>query len=420
MIRMCLWADRQLVGWLGHQAGEFFLAYDSSWQTGGRGFALAPQFPLHQERHQGHTVRAFFENLLPEGQALDDVFAALQMREASWFELLGHLGRDLPGVLKLLPEGSAPDVQQAYAPLPLATLNQRLANRAQVPLLMTNVHGGMSLAGAQDKLAVRFNPRSHALSDSVGDSPTTHILKPDTRQARYQPSAINEFACMKLARAIKLPVPDVWLLRTPEAVLVVQRYDRTVDAGGQIQAVHQLDGCQLLGHGSAWKYQRMAGLVSVPLLAHALRALPVTGQDMLQLLRWVMFNYLIGNADAHAKNLSVLVTPTGHRLAPFYDLLCVRVYGDHGLALFIGDDDQFDAVGRHSWEALCEDCGFGLLPTLKEFRRMSQTLLPAWHKVLTPLLQSAHTTPAEVALLHRMTDCFTRQCAAGLSMTDAG
>lgn len=47
---------------------------------------------------------------------------------------------------------------------------------------------------------------------------------------------------MKLARALKLPVPDVWLLRVPEAAYVVQRYDR-VEIAGNIVALHQFDGC---------------------------------------------------------------------------------------------------------------------------------------------------------------------------------
>lgn len=419
MIRLRLWANLQPMGWFGHEAGEFFLEYGDQWLAQADSYPLAPQFALGNARplkFHGYLVRTFFENLLPEGQALEDVVAALHLRDASWFDLLGRLGRELPGVLKLLPEGITPSDQQTYTPLASETLSARLAGREQVPLLLSNVQSGMSLAGAQDKIPVRFDPKTRSLSDSLGDAPTTHILKPDTRQARYQPSAINEYACMQLARALKLPVPDVWLLRVPEAVYVVQRYDRML-TGGRVMGLHQIDGCQLLGHGAAWKYQRSAGLVSLPLLVKALRALPVRGSDMLQLQRWVMFNYLIGNADAHAKNLSLLVDARGYRLAPFYDLLCVRVYGDDSLALFMGDEDHFDTVGRHSWEALCADCGFGLAGTLKEFQRMALALLPAWHTVQARLLQDPATTAAETKLLQRMTACFTQHQAAALSMT---
>ena len=425
MIRLRVWANARPMGWFGHAAGEYFFEYDPQWLTQPGGYVLAPQFALSGgrlgERFTGTLVRSYFENLLPEGGALDDVVSALALRDPSPFELLGQIGKDLPGVLSLLPEDALPVLQQQYQPLPFSELSARL--QSQKPLLVSNSSATMSLPGAQEKMGLRFDAPSKLLSISIGTSPTTHILKPDTCQRRYQPSAINEYACMKLARAIKLPVPDVWLLRVPEAAYVVKRYDR-VSVAGNIVSLHQFDGCQMLGHGSGWKYQRQGGLVSLPKLVAALRSLRVRGGDMLQLQRWVMFNYLIGNADAHAKNLSVLVDTEGFRLAPFYDLLCVRAYSDVGsddgdgdLALYIGDESRFDAVGAYSWEALCSDCGFGFAPLLAEFRRMAVALLPAWVKVTERLTKEQPTTPAERALLARMTHVFEAQCAAALSMT---
>lgn len=417
MIRLRVWANVRPMGWFGHAAGEFFFEYDAQWLAQPGGYPLAPQFALQAGPFTGHLVRSFFENLLPEGTALEDVLAALALRNASTLDLLGHLGQELPGVLSLLPEDAQPEFLQTYRPLPFETLSARL--RSQQPLLVSNDQTTMSLAGAQEKMGLRWDVKKGTLSESVGLSPTTHILKPDTRQARYQPSAINEYACMQLARALKLPVPDVWLLRVPEAAYVVQRYDR-INVAGNIVGLHQIDGCQLLGHGAGWKYQRQGGLASIPKLVEALRALPVRGTDLLQLQRWVMFNYLIGNADAHAKNISVLVDDTGYRLAPMYDLLCVKAYGDEHLALYIGDEDTFDAVGAHSWEALCQDCGFRLPETLKGFRKLAQYLLPAWLKVLARLQQATQPTVAESALLERMTQIFEAHTKNALSMTEGG
>lgn len=414
MIRLRVWANVRPMGWFGHAAGEYFFEYDAEWLTQPGGYVLAPHFALTGGRFTGALVRSFFENLLPEGTALDDVVAALALRDPSAFELLGQLGKELPGVLSLLPEGAQPAMLQQYRPLTHAVLGERI--RSQTPLLLSNEQSTMSLAGAQEKMGLRFDRRSRQLSESVGTSPTTHILKPDTRQTRYQPSAINEYACMKLARALKLPVPDVWFLRVPEPVYIVERYDR-VNVAGNIIGLHQFDGCQLLGHGSGWKYERQGGLVSVPRLVAALRALPVRGRDLLHLQQWVMFNYLTGNADAHAKNISVLVDEKGFRLAPFYDLLCVRAYGDNSLALYIGDEETFDAVGSHSWEALCKDCGFRLPETLKGFRNMAQALLPAWQKAMAAITRDIEPNGSEFELLEKMTTVFELHVAHALSMT---
>jgi serine/threonine-protein kinase HipA len=415
VIRLRVWANTRPMGWFGHAAAEYFFEYDAQWLAQPGAFVLAPPFALGTQRLTGHTVRSFFENLLPEGTALDDVVAALALRDPTAFELLGRLGRELPGVLSLLPEEEAPSALQQYQPLPLAELSARL--RAQQPLLVSNAQATMSLAGAQDKMGLRWDARRQTLSESIGTAPTTHILKPDTRQARYRPSAINEYACMTLARALKLPVPRVWLLRVPEAAYVVERYDR-VEVAGNIVGLHQFDGCQLLGHGSGWKYERQGGLASIPKLVAALRALPVRGSDLLQLQRWVMFNYLIGNADAHAKNLSVLVDHTGYRLAPFYDLLCVRAYGDDALALYIGGDETFDAVGAHSWEALCDDCGFRPQETLKTLRKMALDMMRVWSKVYLQVVAETEPTPEEQDVLKRMDAVFEKHMAHALSMTE--
>ena len=416
MIRLRVWANVRPMGWFGHAASDYFFEYDPQWIEQPGGYVLAPQFPLRLERFAGAAVKKFFENLLPEGEALEDILSAIHLRGASSFEVLGRLGAELPGVLSLLPENAHPDNQQQYRSLNFDTLSARLADRGRTPLLVSNVDATMSLAGAQDKIGLCFDKQSKRLSDSLGHSPTTHILKPDTRQPRYQPSAINEYACMKLARALKLQVPDVWLLRVPEACYVVERYDRFT-AAGNIVGLHQIDGCQLLGHGPGWKYQRMGGLVSIPKLVDAMRALRVRGNNLLQLQRWVMFNYLIGNADAHAKNVSVLIDEKGFKLAPFYDLLCVRVYGDTGLALFIGDEESFDAVGAHSWEALCADCGFSYVQLQVEFRRMALALQPAWERVCEPIFKARGITAAEMDVLHRMTQIFHLHCDHATSMT---
>lgn len=416
MIRLRVWANVRPMGWFGHEAGEFFFEYDPGWLSQPGGYVLAPQFALAVQRYTGVLVKTFFENLLPEGEALEDVMAAIELRDASAFDLLGRLGQELPGVLSLLPYDAQASHLQSYQKLEYLEVSERLLSRNFKPLMLSNEHATMSLAGAQDKMGVRFDPKTRVLSDSIGTSPTTHILKPDTRQMKYQPSAINEFACMKLAKALKLPVPDVWLLRVPEPVYLIERYDRKV-VSGNIVPLHQIDGCQLLGHGSGWKYQRSAGLVSLSKLVAALRGLKVGLSDMTQFQRWVMFNYLIGNADAHGKNMSVLIDDEGYRLAPFYDLLCVSVYGDAGLALFIGDEETFDAVGRHSWEAFCKDCGFQLPKFLKEFRSMAEKLLPAWQKVLVDIDKKNTPTASEKALLARMKAVFEGQVQNAMSMT---
>ncbi|WP_411878433.1 hypothetical protein [Polaromonas sp. YR568] len=95
----------------------------------------------------------------------------------------------------------------------------------------------------------------------------------------------------------------------------------------------------------------------------------------------------------------------------------MRAYGDTALALYIGDEDNFDAVGVHSWEALCKDCGFRLPETLKGFRKMAQDIMPAWQKTKAALIKDLAPAARELELLEKITGVFEMHSAHALSMT---
>ena len=153
MIRLRVWANVRPMGWFGHAAGEFFFEYDAQWLAQPSVYPLTPQFGLQAGAFNGHLVRSFFENLLPEGTALGDVVAALGLRDASTLDLLGRLGQELPGMLSLLPQDAQPEFLQTYRPLRFEALSPRL--RSQQQLLVSNDQTTMTLAGAQEKMCLR-------------------------------------------------------------------------------------------------------------------------------------------------------------------------------------------------------------------------------------------------------------------------
>jgi serine/threonine-protein kinase HipA len=182
------------MGWLGHEIAQYFFQYDSEWIKAKDAFLLAPQFELRNEPYRGDAVKTFFGNLLPEGTPLDEVLNQIQLRGANTLELIGEMGADLPGVLSVLPDHVTPDKRQKYSELSKAQLSARVNARAhKKPLLTSNPQTRMSLAGAQDKVGLRYDDQRGLLYDSVAGAPTTHIAKPDSRLERYQPSAINEY-----------------------------------------------------------------------------------------------------------------------------------------------------------------------------------------------------------------------------------
>ena len=101
-----------------------------------------------------------------------------------------------------------------------------------------------------------------------------------------------------------------------------------------------------------------------------------------QLLRWLIFNFLIGNSDAHAKNVSFMVGPSGVDLAPVYDLLSAKAYGDDYLAMSIGEQNRYGHVTRDDWTALAKSIRMRPAFVHKLRAELAETMPPAARRVL--------------------------------------
>jgi serine/threonine-protein kinase HipA len=178
----------------------------------------------------------------------------------------------------------------------------------------------MSLAGAQHKLAIVL--RDEELFEPVGAKPSTHILKPDSVDPDYPHTAVNEYFTMRLAGTLKVGVPNTLRRYVPSPIYVVERFDRKTK-GTDVERLHLIDACQALNLDRQFKYREG----HVGRLRELAEKCTPAAIARINLFRWLVFNMLVGNSDAHLKNISFLVDAAGLRLAPFYDLLAVGVYG---------------------------------------------------------------------------------------------
>jgi serine/threonine-protein kinase HipA len=263
----------------------------------------------------------FFENMLPEGQALARIATLAGTRPVDTYGILSAYGRDCAGAVMLLPDGEVPGGagDSGYSPMTLDDLRRVIGALDVAPLGAAPERGFRpSLAGFQRKALVgRAVDGTWQLPS--GDAPSTWILKPDGPHAM----AANEATGLGLAAACGLAVPDAELLDVAGLpVLAVRRYDRQSSAAGAMpRRVHQEDGCQATGVPPAQKYEEQGG-PRLRDLASLLRNFGDPG-DVTSLLRRTTFNVAVGNADAHAKNFSVLHDADGSmiRLAPLYDVV---------------------------------------------------------------------------------------------------
>ncbi len=314
--------NQTLVGSLREVDGIWSFQYAEAWLRDPQRFALSPHLPLQAEPlldgASRRPVQWYFDNLLPEEGQRTLLAGDARLDAADAFGLLAWYGAESAGSITLLPPEAPAQSAEPLRPLPDTTLEQRIRQLPKVPLTQAAIKR-MSLAGAQHKLAVVL--KDGALFEPAGATPSTHILKPDHPDEDYPHSVINECFVMRLARNAGLDVPRVHRRYVPSPVYLVDRFDRFEGPAGW-QRRHVIDACQLLGLDRSFKYSQ-GSVQSLAALADACRS-PAIART--RLFGWLVFNVLVGNSDAHLKNLSFLVSHEGIQLAPFYDLLSVATY----------------------------------------------------------------------------------------------
>ena len=339
-------------------SGRLQFAYDADYLKSKQPWPLSVSMPLGPAEFGDRIARPFFSGLLPEDLIRRRVAKLLGVSEKNPFSMLEVIGGECAGALSLYPEGTPPhkenpDDIQILDEQHLDEIFEHLKRR---PLFAGEDGVRLSLAGAQDKLAVRMIGDKLALMR--GGAPTTHILKMLISDSNDVTDSVhNELFCLTLAARCGLSAPHVQMRRTPkEPYLLVERYDRRWQDNDVIR-LHQEDFCQALSIPPENKYEREGG-PGIPacldeIQKHSVEPLP----DRIAFLNFVIFNYLIGNADAHGKNFSLLYEEGKPRLAPAYDLLSTAVYPELAtkMAMKIGGKYDPDDVYLRHWHRLVPD-----------------------------------------------------------------
>lgn len=343
------WINEGKVGELRDENGIWSFVYTPQWVNADDGYALSPALPRQLDpivdSSSTRPVQWYFDNLLPEEGARTLLAKDAKVDVADAFGLLAYYGAESAGSLILTASDSEPNVS-GEKQLPDPELQARIDKLPKIPLT-SGAAKRMSLAGAQHKLAVIY--RDDAIFEPIGRTPSTHILKPDHPDGDYPHSVVNEYFVMRLADALKLDIPNVHRRYAPAPIYLIERFDRRHN-GNVIERIHVVDACQALNLDRQFKYAEG----SVERLRELAERCAVPVAARLKLYSWLVFNLLVGNSDAHLKNLSFLVTDRGIQPAPYYDLIAVGVY-------------DTIALGKGNWPAtplawpLCGQTTFGAL-----------------------------------------------------------
>lgn len=362
---------------------QYGLDYSPRWLAEA-GFAVSPH--LKPEQCRSDVLKRFLANLLPEGRWLEELSINTQVSRSNVFGLIAALGAETAGALSFRLDGEAPEpLSTSFRPVSVEELAERIEQRQNRSLAVWDGKPRLSVAGVQEKLPILIMPDG-AMGFGEGDLASTHILKFGKTSDMHL--VVNEFICMELAGRVGLPVAEASLVRFGEPALMVKRFDRYWAGSNRVHRLHLIDGCQILDLAPSFKYERPFGKggdaavirsgASLPKLFSACHICRIPAAAIRDMLNWVLFQLIIGNSDAHGKNISFFVGKSGIDVAPAYDLVSLDMYADsydRDFALAIGD--AFDPDDLSPWQLaeMCAECGLPQRLVSLTFSAMCETVI---------------------------------------------
>jgi len=322
--------------WIAGGRRPMELRYAAQWLERAERRPLSLSLPLPMvgnEPLRGPAVESYFQNLLPDSQAIPTRLAGRYAAGSEdTFELLAALGRDCVGALQILADDENPTGYDRIEAEPLdddgvaALLRSTVAARLPgQPVREDNLR--LSIAGAQEETALlRHDGR---WMRPLRATPTTHILKMPlgrvgNRQADMRCSVYNEWLRLRLMHPLGFAVAraDFATFADHPPVLVVERFDRRAHASGTwLMRLTQDDLCHAHGVPPTSKYEADGGpgLEAIP---QVLAGSEQSREDLRTLLASQLVVWLIAATDVHAKNFSIRLGAGGaYRLTPLYDVL---------------------------------------------------------------------------------------------------
>lgn len=398
-------------------AGGLRFAYDPAWLAAAGAYALSLSMPLATGEYGEDVAGPWFDGLLPDNMPVRALLAGrFQLDAGDDYGLLAALGRECPGAVSVVPldaplldEGRMAPSYDLLDTGRLAGLIRELPARplfidadGELRLSLAGVHHKTALVKVGDGLAL---PR--------GGMPTSHILKVDIQGL---PDTIRvEHFCLRVAAFLGLDaVRSTVALAQDQPYLLVARYDRVLVEGAwgrTLRRLHQEDFCQALSRYPRQKYEKDGGPGWAECFA-LMDRLSDPAASRTRLLDYAIFQVLIGNPDAHAKNYAILYRGGASMLARLYDVNNAAAFRAHfkqqrpRLAMAIGGERNPDALEPAHWDRFAADIGIRRDLVRARLADLAARMPDAGHTVRDAL----RGTPADSPLLDLAVADITVRC----------
>ena len=362
------WGE-QLTGRLTLKSDRLEFSYSENWLNSNNP-PISLSLPKDDPILCFQNATAFFINLTYEGlqfQQLSERNNWINLPEyKTIFNHLARYGQDCGGALSIFPPyfpvkflgGNYIKITQQFNNF-LQNTNRLLSLPAALENMGFTVN--TSLAGFQDKIPIYRDPSftDFYLPELNSLSPTNWILK--AKSERFADILFNEFLCLNLARTIGLETVNCEFIEIGDnPYLLIERYDRYRNSWGFLGRLHQEDLCQAKTLHPSQKYEHTLGLpyhefyklFQSPLFRNGLKCADA-------FISRILFDYIIGNVDGHAKNFSLLYGLDGFvALSPVYDLIAYEIMPfSFSSSLSIGGEFHYSKVKSKNWLKFSNDMG---------------------------------------------------------------
>lgn len=374
----------------GTNPGDATFSYDDSYIYPSNAHAISLSLPLETKDFTPAETKTFFDGLLPEGFTRQCVADSIHASSDDYISILRELGSECLGAIQIIDEAKELP-KTGYTPLSVQEVEE-LAREGAGKSAELVIKSHLSLTGASGKVGLYFDDATGNWFKPQGLAASTHIVKQS--HVRYKNIVVNEQLCLLTAQKLGIEIPESFILRAQNAkssdeniLFATRRFDRafdleskTVDGLRMPYRLHQEDFAQALGIKSADKYEKN----SEPYLRKMFDLIqkhssnPI--EDSLKLWKRTVFNFLIGNTDNHIKNSSLVYSKDLSKvhLAPFYDVICTRLYENctDEMSISINGQRNINQITREDFTKEAEICGLGKKAALSIYDELYENLTP--------------------------------------------
>lgn len=375
---------------------------------------ISISLPLQEQPFSPAQTKNFFEGLLPEGFTRRSVAQWMHVDENDYLSILQGLGRECLGALCITEADE--EVTASYEPITEQQVRELAAEGAvKSAELVTRSH--LSLTGASGKVGLYYDEVHDAWYLPWGTAPSTHIVKQS--HVHLEGIVTNEQLSLLTAARCGIEIPHSFIINTGngaenEVLFATQRYDRVfaekpknIDLLPCPNRLHQEDFAQAMGIPAAEKYEHgqkgyMRGMFDI---LRRYSSDPIA--DTLRLWDILVFDYLIGNTDAHIKNFSLLYSPNQStvRLAPAYDIVSTVIYKEstRDMAFSIGGEYAIDNITETSFRSAAKDAGLSERMALRHFDELRDRFRSGLHLSAEELSDAGYPLASEIEqrILHK-------------------